>query len=347
MAALPTEWPWPRVESQEIFPTESVLLILHWCVWRSMQISVPLPDLLGAQLPRRESQAVSPTSPVPGVEAIAESLDPRIALQWTQPVLAGQEGDATRSALTQQTSQRTTALPPPASPEPAPTSGLQWSQTPAVLQALLSRVMSQDPQAELRWPEAMSAAPSQRPEALTDEPASLVSQALQRHYDALKGSELFAAFHLAQHWFRKSTSDAPTENATPASSELVSRWVEALAPDSEPARQVAQALMSGRMSWQGELIPGLWVQLQREDAWREDPARPGSAEKGAALHVQMELPCLGRVHVTAYQWGAHLELSVLFSAQGQLQLESAWPQLQERLATMSLGDVRTQWRVAT
>ena len=312
-----------------------------------MQIPIPLPDLVAPQLPRRETQAVTPASPVPGVEAIAESLDPRVALQWAQPVLAGQEGDATRSALTQQTAQRTTALSATPSPVTESSSGLQWSQTPAVLQTLLSRVIGQDPLANVTWPVPPPTEPSFKPPSLTDEPVSFLRQALQHHYDALKGSELFAAFHLAQHWFRKGELDATANTEVPATAEQVSRWVEALAPESEPARQVAQALMSGRMNWQGELVPGLWVQMQREDAWREDPAHPGNAEKGAALHVQMELPHLGRVHVTAYQWGARLELSVQFSAQGQSQLEKAWPQLQERLASMSLGDVRTQWRVET
>lgn len=312
-----------------------------------MQIPVPLPDLVAPQLPRRESQAVTPASPVPGVEAIAESLDPRVALQWAQPVLAGQEGDATRSALTQQTAQRTSALNATTPPVPESSPGLQWSQTPAMLQTLLSRVTSQDPLASVAWPVPSPLESSRKPSALTGEPASLLSQALQHHYDTLKGSELFAAFHLAQHWFRKNAIDSATDAESPSTSEQVSHWVEALAPESEPARQVAQALMSGRMNWQGELVPGLWVQMQREDAWREDPAHPGSAEKGAALHVQMALPHLGRVHVTAYQWGAHLELSVQFSAQGQSQLEKAWPQLQERLASMSLGDVRTQWSVET
>jgi hypothetical protein len=310
-----------------------------------MQIPVPLPDLVAPQLPRRESQAVTPASPVPGVEAIAESLDPRIALQWAQPVLAGQEGDATRSALTQQTAQRNPALNATASAVPEPLSGLQWSQTPAVLQTLLSRVMSQDPMTSVAWPSSYPTETSPKPPSLSGDPANLLSQALQHHYEALKGSELFAAFHLAQHWFRKGEVDAAANNEAPATNEQVSHWVEALAPESEPARQVAQALMSGRMNWQGELVPGLWVQMQREDAWREDPAHPGSAEKGAALHVQMELSQLGRVHVSAYQWGAHLDLAVQFSAQGRSQLETAWPQLQERLALMSLGDVRTQWSV--
>jgi len=310
-----------------------------------MQIPVPLPDLVAPQLPRRESQAVTPASPVPGVEAIAESLDPRVALQWAQPVLSGQEGDATRSALTQQTSQRASALNTPSPPVSVPSSGLQWSQTPAVLQTLLSRVMSQDPVASVAWPAPPPTEPLAKSPSLRGEPVSLLSQALQQHYDALKGSELFAALHLAQHWFRKSEVDAAADHETPATAEQVARWVEALAPESEPAGQVVQALMSGRMNWQGELVPGLWVQMQREDAWREDPAHPSSAEKGAALHVQMELPHLGKVHVSAYQWGTHLDLSVQFSAQGQTQLERAWPQLQERLASMSLGDVHTQWSV--
>ena len=41
-----------------------------------------------------------PVTAIPGVAEEAQSLDSRVALQWTQPVFAGAEGQAGRSALT-------------------------------------------------------------------------------------------------------------------------------------------------------------------------------------------------------------------------------------------------------
>ncbi len=40
-----------------------------------------------------------PVTAVPGVAEEAQSLDSRVALQWTQPVFAGAEGQAGRSAM--------------------------------------------------------------------------------------------------------------------------------------------------------------------------------------------------------------------------------------------------------
>jgi hypothetical protein len=64
-----------------------------------MFIPVPVQELHLPLTQKLEVGPVSPVTAVPGVAEEAQSLDSRVALQWTQPVFAGAEGQAGRSAL--------------------------------------------------------------------------------------------------------------------------------------------------------------------------------------------------------------------------------------------------------
>ena len=65
-----------------------------------MFIPVPVQELHLPLTQKLEVSPVTPVSAVPGVPEDAQTLDSRVALQWTQPVFAGAEGQAGRSALT-------------------------------------------------------------------------------------------------------------------------------------------------------------------------------------------------------------------------------------------------------
>jgi hypothetical protein len=69
-----------------------------------MFIPTPVQELHLPLTQKLEVGPVLPVTAVPGVAEEAQSLDSRVALQWTQPVFAGAEGQAGRSAL---------AAPPP------------------------------------------------------------------------------------------------------------------------------------------------------------------------------------------------------------------------------------------
>jgi hypothetical protein len=101
-------------------------------------------------------------------------------------------------------------------------------------------------------------------------------------------------------------------------------------------------LQTGKMQWQGELLPGIAVQLNREDAWREDPAHPGQVQKGAALRAQIDLPRSGRMTVVAYQWGSHIELRVNMPGASDSTLQAAWPSLLDRLDQLKLPDLHVE-----
>ena len=65
-----------------------------------MFIPTPVQELHLPLTQKLEVGPVLPITAVPGVAEEAQSLDSRVALQWTQPVFAGAEGQAGRSALT-------------------------------------------------------------------------------------------------------------------------------------------------------------------------------------------------------------------------------------------------------
>jgi hypothetical protein len=64
-----------------------------------MFIPAPAQDLQLPLTQKLEASPVVPVTAVPGVAEDAQNLDSRVALQWTQPVFAGAEGQANRSAL--------------------------------------------------------------------------------------------------------------------------------------------------------------------------------------------------------------------------------------------------------
>ena len=65
-----------------------------------MFIPTPVQELHLPLTQKLEVGPVLPVTAVPGVAEEAQSLDSRVALQWTQPVFAGAEGQAGRSVLT-------------------------------------------------------------------------------------------------------------------------------------------------------------------------------------------------------------------------------------------------------
>ena len=64
-----------------------------------MFIPTPVQELHLPLTQKLEVGPVMPVTAVPGVAEEAQSLDSRVALQWTQPVFAGAEGQAGRSPL--------------------------------------------------------------------------------------------------------------------------------------------------------------------------------------------------------------------------------------------------------
>ncbi len=61
-------------------------------------------------------------------------------------------------------------------------------------------------------------------------------------------------------------------------------------------------LMHGQLFWQGQITPGVYARIFRDDAYAQDPAAAGGAlVKGAKVTVELELPTLGAIRVHAMQ----------------------------------------------
>ncbi len=308
-----------------------------------MQIPLTLPELTTPLPARRDIQALSPVSPVPGVESIAETLDPRLALQWTQPVLADQSADPTRTALEGMTTSRSDASTATGLPtaNAASMQTVTWSTLAQVLAPLLLRISAASPNASVAWPEDLSLSPSSP--LAPDGNAQALLGAMDNLHNRLIQSDLFAPQHLLRHWFTGSGPkvSSPSPHISP-DQDTLSRWVSSLSPESTTAEQITRMLLNGKMHWQGELLPGIAIQLDREDAWREDPARPEQMQKGAALHAKIDLPRSGRLTVTGYQWDSHIELRVQISGTSGSPLHKAWPGLERQLALLNLTDLRLE-----
>jgi hypothetical protein len=324
-----------------------------------MHIPAPAQDLHLPLTQRQEANPVLPVTAVPGVAEQAQSLDSRVALQWTQPVFQGDQGQAARSALA-----APLPLPVPGfEPQGADPDALSSGQLhPLLAQGLatwLGRVLgkpnAQTPPTGPAWPKAPLLADASTTAAPT-EPS--VQARLSGLYRALAGSDVFAAQRLAEAWVpvlaptrrqavlsSHGQEDAQQPLATPAepsSAPQWAQWVAALEPDSDAAQQAARMLTQGQMLWQTELAPGVPLRMVREDAWRNHPMHPGQLEKGATLRVEVDLPRLGRLRVVGSQWGSDLSLHIAHASDAQGDWAALTPELLQDLQARGVREVRVE-----
>ncbi len=218
---------------------------------------------------------------------------------------------------------------------------LQW-----LLQCLQQLGLAEDggaAPAMVRWPAA-------------DQPvADSPDQALQALRDSLGRSPLFAAnprtpAELARGAERAAALPAMPDSAAASGSASASRPGAAIVTDAaafsampdaaphgglEQTQQALQLLLHGQLQWAGQLTPGVPARLQREDAWQEDPQRPGSLQRGSALRLQVDLPATGPLVVLAQQFGSQVSVRLLPGARHAGRFEAALPDLQAALAPLS------------
>ena len=367
-----------------------------------MFIPTPVQELHLPLTQKLEVTPIAPVSAVPGVPEDAQSLDSRVALQWTQPAFAGAEGQAGRSVLAKLATPLPEALlqapktavpvfePQGADPDamgnvhPLLAQGLStWlngvlakssgNANLADLSMLMAKVVEQssknsvvntasDKTANATGLASTSAQviPAQA-SASASTPASIVLGQLKNIYQALAGSDVFAAQRLNEAWMprrvvthNKTASEASQNSALSEFQQLaqpiqepsqaqLTQWVAALEPDSDAAEQAARMLSQGNMVWQAELVPGLPMRIVREDAWRNNPQQAGQLEKGAMLKVEVTLPHLGTLRILGSQWGQDISLQVLHGTpegNGKVNWSSLAPELLQELKTQGVTDVR-------
>jgi hypothetical protein len=200
-----------------------------------MFIPTPVQELHLPLTQKLELSPVLPVTPVPGVAEETQSLDSRVALQWTQPVFAGAEGQAGRSALAASLPEALLQAPKTAVPgyEPqgadpdalksggvhpllaqglsswisgvlAKSSGNANAATLSLLMANASAMQTGN-QAELNGGLSNIAFGSNAGAAKTATPANLSTSAevisqLKTIYQSIAGSNVFAAQRLNEAW---------------------------------------------------------------------------------------------------------------------------------------------------
>jgi len=207
-----------------------------------MFIPTPVQELHLPLTQKLEVGPVLPVTAVPGVAEESQSLDSRVALQWTQPVFAGAEGQAGRSALTAPLPNALLQSPktavPGYEPQGADPDALKSGDVhPLLAQGLstwLSGVLAKSSgnsnaanlslfmanalavptgnQAELNEASTAGSAKSTTQTNLSS-PAEVLSQ-LKNIYQSIAGSDVFAAQRLNEAWMpRKLSTDAASSKA--------------------------------------------------------------------------------------------------------------------------------------
>jgi hypothetical protein len=192
--------------------------------------------------------------------------------------------------------------------------------------------------------------------------ASAVMGQLKNIYQAIAGSDVFAAQRLNEAWMpRRVVTHATSSKAStntdletiqqlaqpiqePSAAQLT-QWVSALEPDSDAAQQAARMLTQGNMVWQADLVPGVPMRIVREDAWRNNPQQVGELEKGAMLKVELTLPHLGQLQIVGSQWGQDISLHISHGkpeGNGKVNWTTLAPELLQELKTQGVTDVRVE-----
>jgi len=317
-----------------------------------MFIPTPVQELHLPLTQKLEVTPIAPFSAVPGVPEDAQSLDSRVALQWTQPVFAGAEGQAARSALVAPLPQALLQSPksavPGFEPQGADPDALKAGDVhPLLAQGLstwLSGVLTKsNGNVATLIPFMLNmAGQASKPKGneLNSPSSADVQSQLKSIYQAIAKSDAFAAQQLNQAWLSK-RDDSFQE---PSAAQLT-QWVSALEPDSDAAEQAARMLTQGNMVWQAELVPGLPMRIIREDAWRNNPQQADQIEKGAMLKVEITLPNLGQLRILGSQWGQDISLQILHGKaeeNGKVNWSSLAPELLQELKTQGVTDVRVE-----
>jgi hypothetical protein len=315
-----------------------------------MFIPTPVQELHLPLTQKLEVGPVVPVSAVPGVPEDAQTLDSRVALQWTQPVFAGAEGQAGRSALTaplpQALLQSPKSVVPGYEPQGADPDALQAGNVHPLLAQGLSNWLSgvlakQSGNANATNLMQLMANVKGQTTTKTNEPATSSAELknnLQNIYQAIARSDVFAAQKLNEAW----VSRRDTSYQEPSTAQLT-QWVSALEPDSDAAEQAARMLTQGNMVWQAELVPGVPMRIVREDAWRNNSEQAGQLEKGATLKVEVTLPNLGTLRILGSQWGQDISLQVLHGtpeSNGKVNWAMLAPELLQELKTQGVTDVK-------
>lgn len=286
-----------------------------------------------------------PVTAVPGVAEEAQSLDSRVALQWTQPVFAGAEGQAGRSALVAPLPEALLKSPktavPGYEPQGADPDALKSGDVhPLLAQGLsswLSGVLAKSsgnangtsnlpnlvlPMAKASEQASENTALKASSNEASSTNASAVMGQLKNIFLAIAGSDVFAAQRLNEAWMPRKLEPKQTPKLESLKNSEVAAFQQLAQPIQEPsAVQLAQwvsalepdsdaAEQAARMLTQGNMV---WqaelVPGLPMRIVREDAWRNNPEQAG-----QLEKGAMLKVEITLPNLG---ELRILGSQWGQ------------------------------
>ena len=297
------------------------------------------PADIGNALPQRLGPAaVAAVSAVQALPEEAKNLDTRLALQAVQPNQAGEGAARLRQAID-------APLPQLRSPS-AILNWLAQTGTPATatgtsVAAWLAAHFSAQQVASSPWP-----MPQGRPvETASKEGRAWANRWLTQMQAGLIEAGVFTADQLSAQFFRPMGQREGEQGRLPAATPHLSEtpmddaaWTSALRnlrPESDAAKLAGQMLVSGQLVWNGELAPGVPLQVSRHDAWKGDP-ETGEAVKGVALHMSLSLRRLGAIEIHAQYFGDQGEVQITSpSADARNDLRAGWTEIQKTLQSLN------------
>lgn len=225
-----------------------------------MFIPAPAQDLQLPLTQKLEASPVVPVSAVPGVAEDAQNLDSRVALQWTQPVFAGAEGQAGRSAMAAPLPEALLQSPktavPGYEPQGADPDALQSGDVHPLLAQGLSTwlsgvlakarangsILANSNAINLTLPSAKTPAQVFENSSLQTPgietgiaKTSVVLAQLQNIYLAISGSDVFAAQRLNEAWMPRKVESKQTPHLATFKNSALDAMAQLAQPIEEPS----------------------------------------------------------------------------------------------------------------
>ena len=320
---------------------------------------IPIPPHLPDAGQARRSE--SPARSVPPVIDASVVIDHGVTLDLSPPVgrsaTEGRARDSLNASVSDINQTRAGRLAELASGDAA----TELSQLPPGLAQRVGKLLAQlaVPQllesGPIQWPAADGSATPQY-SALADEPGKGLLQLRQQLADspmfdlhrlvdrlmpAASSAPSFAAaaLHPEQHVADADPDSAESGPQRPLAAVNVEP-PQAPRLDQSQVRDGLRLLMHGQLLWNGELAPGLFARVEREDGWQADPHEPGQMIKGTALNVELRLPNLGLVRVRGLQIKDSIEVAIEVDDSLREVLGTQLDELQSGLKQAGLTQVR-------
>ena len=320
---------------------------------------IPIPPHLPDAGQARRSE--SPARSVPPVIDASVSIDHGVTLDLSPPVGRSATEGRARDSLNASVSDINQTRAGKAAELAKGDVAAELSQLPPGLAQRVGKLLAQLAVPQLlesgpvQWPSADGSAMPQY-NALADEPGKGLLQLRQQLADSpmfdlhrlvdrlMPAASSDPSFGAAALLGEKSVGDAAPDSADQGPQRplpaVTAEPPQAPRLDQAQVRDGLRLLMHGQILWSGELSPGLFARVEREDGWQADPHEPGQMIKGTALNIELRMPNLGLVRVRGLQIKDSIEVAIEVDESLREILGPQMDELQSGLKQAGLTQVR-------